>query len=246
VRTAAVCLTLMLVCRALLAADEPVKVEVPEEPAKVEYEPTSNYTARTVRGWTVYVYHRLLEDQKELGDQALQLLDVKLYDVTRAVPQPALDKLRQVPIWMEFADPRHPCMCYHPSREWLTQHAFNPEKAGSVEIANAATFLKWTHEQPSMVLHELAHGYHHRFLGGYDNPEIAAAYRRAMEAKQYDSVLHWDGKTVRAYAANNPQEYFAELTEAWFGANDFYPFIRAEVVEHDPEGAKLLKKLWGR
>ena len=245
-RTAAVCLGLMLVCRVPLAADEPGKPEGPDEPPKVEYEPMSSYTTRTVRGWTVYVNHRLLEDQKELGDQALQLLDVKLYDVTRAVPQPALDKLRQIPVWMESADPRHPCMCYHPSREWLNQHAFNPEKAGSVEIANAATFLKWTHEQPSMVLHELAHGYHHRFLGGYDNPEIAAAYRAAMEAKQYDSVLHWDGKTVRAYAANNPQEYFAELTEAWFGANDFYPFVRAEVVEHDPEGAKLLKKLWGR
>ena len=97
-----------------------------------------------------------------------------------------------------------------------------------------------------MVLHELAHGYHHRFLGGYDHPEIAAAYRRAMDAERYDSVLHWDGKTVRAYAANNPQEYFAELTEAWFGANDFYPFVRAEVVAHDPEGAKLLERLWGR
>ena len=50
---------------------------------------------------------------------------------------------------------------------------------------------------------------------------------------------------VRAYAANNPQEYFAELSEAWFGANDFYPFVRAEVLEHDPEAAELLKKLWG-
>jgi hypothetical protein len=236
-RIATLCVTILVLCWGTIAAGEP---------EKADYEPTSNYTPRDIRGWTVYVNHRLLEDQKELGDRALQLLDVKLFDITRVVPPPAVEKLRQVPIWMEFAHPRHPCMCYHPSRKWLTENAFNPEKAGSVEIANVANFLKWTHEQPSMVLHELAHGYHHRFLGGYDCPEIAAAYRQAMEEKRYDSVLHWDGKTVRAYAANNPQEYFAELSEAWFGTNDFYPFVRAEVLHHDPEGAKLLREVWGR
>jgi hypothetical protein len=216
-----------------------------EVPAKRDYEPTSNYTPRDVEGWTVYVNHRLLEDQKKLGDEVLELLQVKLYDINRAVPRPALAKLHQVPIWVEFRHPRHACACYHPSKKWLTENDFNPEKAGSMEIANAATFLDWTHEQPSMVLHELAHGYHHRFLGGYDHPEIAAAHRRAVERKSYESVLHYDGKMVRAYAANNPQEYFAELTEAWFGTNDFYPFVRAEVIQHDPEAAELLKKLWG-
>jgi hypothetical protein len=235
-RIAALCLLLPVLAPSLFAADEP---------AKPEYDPTSSYVLRDVRGWTVRVNRRVLDEQKVLGDRALELLDVKLYEIVRAVPAPAVEKLREIPIWVELADPRHPCMCYHPSREWLTEHAFNPEKAGSVEIANVATFLKWTHEQPSMVLHELAHGYHHRYLGGYDNPEIAAAYHRAMEDKLYDSVLHWDGQTVRAYAANNPQEYFAELTEAWFGANDFYPFVRAEVLQHDPETGKLLAKLWG-
>jgi len=236
-RIAAVCLIVTLTCRAASAADEP---------PKLDYDPTSNYTKMDVRGWTVYVNQRLREGDKALSDRTLELLDVKLYDVTRMVPAAALAKLRQVPIWVELADPRHRCVCYHPSRQWLTEHAFNPEKAGSVEIANAATFLQWTHEQPSMVLHELAHGYHHRFMeGGYDNPQIAATYRQAVEGKLYDSVLHWDGKTIRAYAANNPQEYFAELTEAWFGANDFYPFVRAEVLDHDPEGAELMRKLWG-
>ncbi|MFH1264380.1 MAG: hypothetical protein ABIK89_01545, partial [Planctomycetota bacterium] len=42
-----------------------------DEPAKPAYEPTSNYTPRDVRGWTVFVNHRLLEDQKELGDRTL-------------------------------------------------------------------------------------------------------------------------------------------------------------------------------
>ncbi len=40
-------------------------------------------------------------------------------------------------------------------------------------------------------------------------------------------------------------EYFAEATEAFFGTNDFYPFVRAELSRHDPEMADLLVKLWG-
>ena len=218
--------------------------ETPAQP-KPSHEPTSNYTKQDIRGWTVYVNHRLLEDKKELGQRALELLDVKLYDIVRAVPAPAVAKLRQIPIWMEFKDRGSPCACYHPSKKWLSENGYNPDKAKAVEIANAATFLDWTAEQPSMVLHELTHGYHDTHLGGYRSPPIVAAYQRAVKEKLYESVLHWDGKTVRAYALNNPQEYFAELSEAWFGANDFYPFVRAEVLAHDPEGVKMLRKMWG-
>ena len=43
---------------------------------------------------------------------------------------------------------------------------------------------------------------------------------------------------------NNDQEYFAESTEAFFGTNDFYPFVRSELQQHDPNMYQLLKKLW--
>ncbi len=214
-----------------------------QSPAAGHYEPTTCYEKREIRGWTVYVNRRLLRDQQEQGRRTLELLDVKLYDITRAIPPSALEKLRQIPIWVEYSG-RFPCACYHPSRKWLIDHGFNPEKAGAMEIANPSAFLRWSHEQPWMVLHELAHGYHDRFLGGYDNPEIAAAWRRAKEKHLYDSVLHYDGKQVPHYARQNPQEYFAELTEAYFGTNDFYPFVQAEVFQHDPQGAELVEKLW--
>lgn len=215
------------------------------EPARPKYEPTSNYTLRNIEGWHVYINHRLLEDRKELGEKTLRLLRVKLYDVNREVADETLVRLHKIPIWLEYKNPGHQCACYHPNRQWLIDHDFNPEKAGSVEIASAETFLRWTHQQPWMVLHELAHGYHHLFLSGYGNREIAVAYGRAVKSKSYESVLHYDNKKMRAYALQNPQEYFAELSEAWFGTNDFYPFVRAEVIEHDPETAKLLEKLWG-
>ena len=48
----------------------------------------------------------------------------------------------------------------------------------------------------------------------------------------------------RHYALTNPQEYFAESTEAYFSRNDFFPYDRAELEKHDPETAALIGKLW--
>ena len=66
-----------------------------------------------------------------------------------------------------------------------------------------------------------------------------------MKAGIYDEVLLYTGKKVRAYAANNHMEYFAEGTEAYFYRNDFYPFVRAELKEHDPVLHDLLEDIWG-
>jgi len=207
-----------------------------------EYEPTSNYTIQDIEGWKIYVNNCLLNEKKELGCKLLELMKVKLFDINRTVPNPALDEIHKVRIWLE-AESEVTCACYHPSKNWLIDNGFNPEKAKSVEIGNPDNFLKWTLHQPSMVLHELAHGYHHQFLG-YDNPDIKEAYKKAVEDKLYESVLRYDGQTARAYALNNDQEYFAELTESYFGTNDFYPFVRAEIMQHDPKMFQTLKKLW--
>lgn len=225
---------------AVAVADERAADELPA------FEPTEHYQVRDVRGWKVLVHRSLNDEHRELGARVIDVLDGQLLDIERMVPVAALAKLRLAPIWVEFKNRDVRCMCYHPSRDWLTANGFNPQKAQAVEIGHARNFLAWTKPQPSMVLHELAHAYHDRDLeGGYGNVELKQAYQRMKESKSYESVLHYNGNRERAYALNNPQEYFAELTEAWFGANDFYPFVRPEVKEHDPEMAKLLEKLWG-
>ena len=33
-------------------------------------------------------------------------------------------------------------------------------------------------------------------------------------------------------------EYFAEASEAYFGTNDFFPFVRIELRRHDPIGVR--------
>jgi hypothetical protein len=212
---------------------------------KTPYDPISRYEKRKVEGWDVLVNKRLLaREQQELCEQTLKLLGDHLFRITRVVPKKALARLRKVPIWMELAHPRHPWMCYHPSADWLREHAMNPKKAGAVEIANGKNFLSWTHDQPWMVLHELAHAYHHLVLG-FEHAGVRACFKRAVASKSYESVLHISGRKRRAYALTNAKEYFAELTEAYFGTNDFYPFVRAELKQHDPKMFELLGKLWG-
>ena len=44
---------------------------------------------------------------------------------------------------------------------------------------------------------------------------------------------------------NNAKEYFAESTEAYLGVNDFYPFVRAELREHDPDMFRIMQNIWG-
>jgi hypothetical protein len=209
----------------------------------IAFEPTDHYEKRTVEGWTVYVNKDLLADAA-LADKCLELLRVKLFDVRRVVPEAACAKLATVPIWLELNDKKFPGACYHPSKEWLKANDVNPDKAAAVEIANAHNFLTWTIDQPSMVLHELAHAYHHLVLG-HAYAEIREAYQAAKESGKYEKVLQIRGKTQRHYAMNNIEEYFAESTEAFFGTNDFYPFVRAELKEFDPRMEAVLRKAWG-
>ena len=211
-------------------------------PATRVFDPTSAYREQDIEGWHVLVNEKLLVETN-LCEQSLKLLAAQLYQIVRVVPTEPLAKLRQIPIWVERSSPQFPCMCYHESRDWLSTHGVNPEKTGAVELANPEAFLAWTRDQPWMVLHELAHGYHQRFLGP-DHTGIRRCYEQAKAGKSYESVLRINGKRDRHYALNNEKEYFAEATEAFFGTNDFYPFTRAELKEHDPEMFKLLCEVW--
>ncbi|MCA8974314.1 MAG: hypothetical protein KDC98_06305 [Planctomycetes bacterium] len=182
-----------------------------------------------------------------LHDEVMRLLEDQLYRITRVAPEPALGKLRKVPIWIGHEDPRHAakCMFYHPNPRWLADNDYPTRLAGGVEVANARNFLRWTLDQPWMVLHELAHAYHHQVLG-YGNADIRAAFGAAKKEGLYQKVLRIGGTEEKHYALTNEQEYFAEATEAYFGTNDFYPFVRSELRRYDPRCHAMLEKVWGK
>jgi hypothetical protein len=220
------------------------RADAPAE-KRADFDPTERYAVRQIEGWTVLVNKGFLGENAGLCDRVLEQLRHQLYTIRHRLPAPAVEKLSKVKIWVELKEPHHSCMVYHPDAAWLRKKGMNPDKARCVELANAENFLAWSVPQPCMVLHELAHAYHDQFLAdGYENAEVAAVYRKAVESKVYESVLHISGRKQRAYAIKNPMEYFAESTEAYFGTNDFFPFVRAELKEHDPAMFALMKKIW--
>ena len=48
----------------------------------------------------------------------------------------------------------------------------------------------------------------------------------------------------KAYAIKNNLEYFAELSAMYFVGGDYYPYEREELTLYDPDGVKMVKKLW--
>lgn len=233
-----------MLCCALLVAPSLGRA-TPDDPPVPKFEPTELYDVREIEGWKVVLNTRLEKTEPEVCAETLLLLKHQLYQITRMLPAEAVAQMRKIAVWVELDEPHHPCMCYHPDPGWLREHDMNPEKARCIEIANARNFLTWTRQQPWMVFHELAHGYHHQFVeDGFDNAELAAALQLARDEKLYDDVLHINGRTQRHYALTNQMEYFAEQSEAYFGTNDFYPFVRSELQKHDPRMFDLLTRLW--
>lgn len=204
---------------------------------------------RNLAGWTVNVSRKLLTEDGAATAHMLTLLQSQLEEIIRVVPAPAVAHLRKVPLWISPEYPGvHPRAEYHPDAGWLREHGRDPVMAKGVEFTNVRTFERELKRMPVLALHELAHAYHDQVFG-FGDPEIKAAYERAKSSGSYDNVERWHGPVCantweRAYAMTNPQEYFSETSEAFFGRNDFFPFTREELEKHDPEMFKLLQQYW--
>lgn len=200
-----------------------------------------------IEGWTVHVDPALLEgEHAEEGGRALRMLADHLNRITLLLPEDRLAKLRQCEIWIEHKHPSLGAMQYHPSEGWLRSNGHDPRLTRKVHIPRAGALVSRSQllKHPAVVLHELAHAYHDQFLG-FDYEPIVESYREAMEAGSYEKVLLYTGREAKHYGTTNHKEYFAEGTEAYFYRNDFYPFVRAELQQHDPTLHAELEKIWG-
>jgi len=237
--------TLMTVLIVVFAANaEPKAKEKTSQ--KAHFDPV----VKDIEGWNIHIDPKLLEvEHAEEGGKALKMLASHLQRIAIMIPEDRVKQLQTLEIWIEYdhleinVEPGP----YHPGAAWLSERGYDPRLAKKVHVTRAAALLdrKQLAKHPSVILHELSHAYHDQILGGYDEPRIKAAYKKAMTAGLYDKVLTHTGKKVRAYAATTHMEYFAEGTEAYFDRNDFYPFVRAELKKHDPVLHDLLEEIWG-
>lgn len=233
-------LLLVLFC---LVCTSPLFAAEDEKPVPKFYDPVE----RQVEGWTVAVDPALLEEKnKETADRAFEALANHLQRVRYILPKERLAELQKLRIWIELQG-KLGNMQYHPDRGWLVANGHDPRLVKHVHIPRARELTDphmWA-KHPYVVLHELAHAYHDQVLS-FDHAEIIKAYDSAKEKKLYDQVLLYTGQKVKHYALTNHKEYFAESTEAYLGVNDFYPFVRAELKEHDPTMFGIQEMIWGK
>ena len=206
----------------------------------VGYEPTSNYTVKTLEGWSVYVNNALLGKGKyaETGAAAIKNLTAAMVRVSGWIPPEQLAKLRKVKIWLEVDSTNGPhrrtsAYQYHPGRGWLVAMDFNPEKVKCVEFGNAASLARRAPDPTATVLlHELAHAFHDQILD-FNHPEVMAAYKRCVNGTTYPK---------RDWVKSNHKEFFAGVTTRYFGAKT----ERDALPQRDPVLAKFLLKTWGK
>ena len=220
----------------------------PGEPDKkpVDQDRPSARQDRKIEGWTVRIDERLLQPPNDaLGTRALRFLEAKLVDIKVVVPAERLKKLQAVTIVMDLNHGKLTSMQYHPSAGWLKANGYAIDLEKCVHIPRAADLptKRNINEQPWVILHELAHAFHDQQLG-FEEPRIKEAYENYKKSGRGDKTLLFNGKRVKHYALTNQMEFFAEMTEAYFGVNDFFPFNRAELKEAEPEVYELLKNVW--
>ncbi|MEW6306249.1 MAG: metallopeptidase [Verrucomicrobiota bacterium] len=249
ISTARTLLTLLLSLCVLRGAEQPGKApsKSASPPAEAAEAPKpASHETRSLEGWTIHIDQRLLEGpDKALGGRAVRLLGDRLYEIKLVVPAERVRQLQEVPIWLDLTHGKLKRMQYHPSAAWLRANGYATNLVKCAHIPVAAEFANPQHHrtQPWCVLHELAHAYHDRVLG-FEHEGIKTAWLRAVEGKKLESVLRINGRMDRHYALMDQKEFFAEMTEAYFGMNDFYPFNRAELQQSDPETFKLLREIW--
>jgi dipeptidyl-peptidase-4 len=204
--------------------------------------------SRTIAGWQVHVSRSLLEKDPASTAKALELLQKQLEEIERVVPKPAVAELKKVPLWVSAEYEKFsPRAEYHPDAGWLKSNHREAAMAKGVEFTNVRIFEAETRRMPNFALHELAHAYHDRVLS-FDEPKIKEAYEAVKKAGIYEKVERVDSegrkRIDKHYALSNHKEFFAEMTEAFFVRNDFFPFNRDELQRHDPQTAKLLEGIW--
>jgi hypothetical protein len=201
-----------------------------------------------LHGFTVHADTRLVNGEyKELGSRSLSMLSNHLERIAILLPEKQLADLRKMEIFIEHSHPELKNMQYHPDADWLVERGYDPQLAKKVHIPQAADLISRNQmlKHPAVILHELAHAYHNQILG-FEEPSIVKAYDDAMKLGIYEKSLLFNGETVKHYATTNCKEYFAESTEAYLYHNDFYPFVRAELRQHDPAMFAIMQRVWGK
>lgn len=174
-----------------------------------------------------------------------------LLEIEQRIPTERARFLRSTQIWAELDAGTASALVYHPSEQWLVDNGMPAKLAKDIQIQRAQAYLDISHSttapvvrQPAALLHEFAHALFDQRDDALRS-NVQAAYDNAITQQIYDNVALGNGSNGTAYAATNVQEYFAELSEAYFWDNDGFPFDRNDLEMRDPMGLAAIEAAWG-
>ena len=229
-------------------ADMPTATQVAAETTPPKPTQPASRSRRTIEGFSILVDNCLLPGgaDEALGREALAFLTAKLTEIRIVLPKEKVDVLRKVTIVLDKECGTLGSMQYHPSADWLADNGYprSLEKCVHLPRARDVATRRNINEQPWVILHELAHAYHDQVLG-FDEPRVLAAWEDFRASGKGDEALLYDGSRVKHYGLTDQKEFFAEMTEAYFGSNDFHPFNRAQLKTEFPKLYELLAEIWG-
>jgi dipeptidyl aminopeptidase/acylaminoacyl peptidase len=201
-------------------------------------EPLRGYQRTQMSGYRVFINNAVLAHAKEAAELRVSLAE-QLAAVAKNLRPDIAEATRRAAIWVEWKSwPADNPMSFQRSsqRQFLAEHAHDPAKANAVEVSDLKGFIsRWKSGRDVMVLHELAHWYHHNVLGN-DNPKLLAAYSAAKKSGHYEGISD--------YTISDEKEYFAVLSDAWFGCGYIYPHTRDDLRSFDPAGFELVDGVW--
>lgn len=202
----------------------------------------SDYHPITLEGRTVYIEKSLVENNDPRVFPVLHLLSEKLREVKSLLPERHYKTLAHVPIWISKNSGKHAEFYFFEQRIYRGER--NPDMLDGIEFQNIDNLLEHFEQSPLLVIHELAHAFHKMNYKTIDKT-IMHAYKNARWEKLYKELkLGRDLTRTDMYASANAFEYFAELTEAYFGYNDYFPHTRRELEKHDPMGFEMVESIW--
>lgn len=194
-----------------------------------------------IEGWDVYIEQQLVDKNDVRVFLTLRLLSEKLRELKVILPAKAITQLKTVPIY--FSEDKEFNAEYYFFAPYVYRSGKDIKMMDGIEFRSISFFLQESKFSPMLVLHELAHAYHKLNYKRIDKL-IMRAYRKAETGKLYQRVLTVTNRYSRAYALQSPFEYFAELTEAYFGRNNYYPFDRNELESYDKYGYEMIREAW--
>ncbi|MEM1166054.1 MAG: hypothetical protein AAGI30_07160 [Planctomycetota bacterium] len=249
---AAAALACML-CAASALSDSAAPDDIQPHRTTPQGLPEPHYVEFDCHGFEVCFDAELYERDPALSARVVHRLEDGLASLSDRLPRSAFNRLSvRTRIWVSDAHsgaetPESSLgMVFHPSEHWLEARGLDIRMAGGIQIRSQQNFLDWRMHSPEHLLHELAHAFH-RLLDQNTQELISEAFVLAQSSSRYEHVryLHWrPSLTRRAYAMENQHEYFAELSEAFFGINEFQPHTRAELRSFDPVGYVAIESAW--